>query len=205
MELLRIPVSSKHRAASQSTYSAAFYKDHPLYSSTTGIMVAPRDKLSLPFTLYYGTYSMYSTIVRTTLALRGPVRSDGRPEMTIEPHAIDITPGGAEQLSDTYLRTINPNGMVPALANTSLFSQSLVESTSISWYIAEWYPQLLPVEHENEIRELVGEMHQINAGVLTMGPGGQVFRLLLAKTRELVRQEGISEEYRRLLTMKEQQ
>lgn len=148
---------------------------------------------------------MYSTIVRTTFALRGPVRLDGRPEMIIEPHVIDISPGNAEQLSSTYLSTINPNGLVPALANKVLFDKPMVESTNISWYIAEWYPQLLPAEQESEIRELVGELHQINAGILTMGPDGKVPRLLLEKTRALLKQEDISGDYRDLLTFKEKQ
>lgn len=167
--------------------------------------VMASDKMSSPFTLYYGHYSMYSTIVRTTFALRGPVHPDGRPEMTLQPHVIDIGPNAAEQLSEIYLGTINPQGLVPALANDALFSKPIVESTAISWYIAEWYPQLLPAEHETEIRELVGELHQINAGILTMGPAGKVPRLLLAKTRALLGQDGISEEYGRLLKAKEEQ
>lgn len=148
---------------------------------------------------------MYSTIVRTTFALRGPVRSDGRPEMIIEPSVIDISPGITEQLSSNYLCNINPNGLVPALANKVLFTNPMVESTNISWYIAEWYPQLLPAEHESEIREFVGELHQINAGVLTMGPGGKVIPLLLEKTRTLLKQEDITGEYRDLLVSKEKQ
>lgn len=148
---------------------------------------------------------MYSTYVRTTFALRGPVRPDGRPEMIIEPCVIDISPGNAEQLSTNYLSTINPNGLVPALANNVLFDKPMVESTNISWYIVEWYPQLLPTEHESEIRELLDELHQINAGILTMGPDGKVPRLLLDKTRSLLKQEDISGEYRELLTFKEKQ
>lgn len=148
---------------------------------------------------------MYSTIVRTTFALRGPVRPDGRPEMIIEPSVIDISPGKTEQLSSDYLCNINPNGLVPALANKVLFTNPMVESTKISWYIAEWYPQLLPTEHESEIRELVGELHQINAGVLTMGPSGKVMPLLLEKTRALLKQEDVAGEYRDLLLAKEKQ
>ncbi|CAN8099781.1 unnamed protein product [Discula destructiva] len=148
---------------------------------------------------------MYSIIVRTTFALRGPPRADGRPEMTMQPHVVDISPDAAEQLHENYLSGINPIGLVPALANDVLFSKPMVESTNISWYIADWYPRLLPAEHEAEIRELVGELHQINAGLLTMGVNGKVIGLLLAKTRELLGQEGISEEYRELLRKKEEQ
>lgn len=167
--------------------------------------MASLDELASPFTLYYGAYSMYSTMVRTTFALRGPVRPDGRPEMTLNHRAVDISPNSAEHLSHSYLSNVNPNGLVPALVNDALFSKPLLESTNISWYLAEWYPQLLPGEHESEIRDLMGELHRIQAGVLTVGPGGKVVKLLLAKTRELLGQEDISEEYRVLLTDKEKQ
>lgn len=146
---------------------------------------------------------MCSTLVRTTFALRGPPRPDGRPEMTLQPRAIDISPVKTEQLTEFYLTTINPNGLVPALANDALFSEPMLESAAISWYIADWYPQLLPAEHESEIRGLVSELHQINAGILTMGPGGKLSELLLAKTRELLGQEGLSKEYRQLLEAKQ--
>lgn len=165
-------------------------------------MASPHNNLSSPFTLYYGAYSMYSTIVRTTFALRGPPRPDGRPEMDLRLHAVDISPAATENLSESYLGAVNPDGLVPALANDALFPRPMLESTTISWYVADWYPRLLPAGREGEIRGLVGELHRINAGILTMGPEGRVPRLLLAKARELLGREGLSEEYRQLLERK---
>lgn len=118
---------------------------------------------------------------------------------------VDIYPGATEQLSEAYLTTISPNATVPVLVNPALLAGPLIESTDISWYIAAWYPRLLPAEHESQIRELVRELHQINAGLLTMGVDGKYWDLLLAKTRELLGQEDISEAYRKLLKGKETQ
>lgn len=157
---------------------------------------------SSPFTLYYGTFSLFSTMVRTTFALRGAPR-DGRPGMQITKHPVAIGGDNPEQLSEFYLTKVNPKGSVPALANTTLLGpMPMAESRDISLYIAEWYPSLLPEEHRDAILDLLAENGAINFTVLTFGPANKTPDMYLAKAKEILTQPDISDEYRQALEVK---
>ena len=157
--------------------------------------------LSSPFTLYYATYSICATMVRLTFAFRGPPKSSN-PDMTFQIYAIDISPEKAEQLSEFYLCKVNPNGQVPTLANDELLEKPMPQSLDISYYLCDWYPRLLPKEHEVVIRQLLKELHEINFGVLTFGVGSKHPGKLLARVKELLGQEGIPEQYQKALERK---
>lgn len=155
-----------------------------------------------PFTLYYGPLSCFSTMVRTTFALRGPPRA-GRPEMQITKHTISITPDNPEHLSEFYLTKVNPKGSVPALGNGALLGpMPMPESRDISLFLAEWYPSLLPEAHRDAIAAVLDELQPINIGVLTFGPANTNPDRYLATMKETLARADISEEYRRALETK---
>ncbi|ETS87868.1 hypothetical protein PFICI_01696 [Pestalotiopsis fici W106-1] len=156
---------------------------------------------SSPFCLYYATYSICATMVRTTFAMRGPPR-EGLPDMDMRFQLVDISPENPEQLSEDFLCKVNRDGQVPVLTNEQHLTEPMPESVDISYYICDWYPQLLPKEHEAVIRSLVQELHQINYGVLTFGPGSRHPTRLVAKVEELLEQPGLSESYRSALERK---
>ncbi|PSS00688.1 hypothetical protein BD289DRAFT_19258 [Coniella lustricola] len=170
---------------------------------------------SAPFTLYYGAFSLWSTMVRTTLAFRGAPLSS-RPEMNLQKRVISIAPSDPQHLSEEYLTKINPKGLVPALVGPPAFLPgsdssdgtvgdpvgTLSESAAISYFIAEWYPSLLPKEHEAEIRELMTTMRQINFAILTFGVNIQLPGMFLKVIEKMVAQDDISAAWRERLEAK---
>ncbi|KAF3767945.1 hypothetical protein M406DRAFT_355772 [Cryphonectria parasitica EP155] len=157
---------------------------------------------SAPFTLYYGYYSVFSTMVRLTFALRGAPRPD-RPEMTLHKQPISISPAEPEQLSEEYMTKINPKGQVPVLANEVLLGpKPMPESADIAYYMSEWYPSLLPKEHEATIRELVGEVYKISMPVLTFPLDTKNPAKFMDKVKELLAKPDLSDTHRQALEAK---
>lgn len=156
-----------------------------------------------PFTIHYGTFSLWSTMARLTFALRGsPLPS--RPEMTLHKTPLSIAPQNPEQLSEEYLTKINPKGQVPALVGPPalLPGGALADSEAISYFFADWYPSLLPKEHEAEIRELAANLRQVNLAILTFGVKIPLPPLFIAKIGTMLEQDDISAEYREALENK---
>lgn len=156
-----------------------------------------------PFVLYYYTYSLNAIMVRFTIEMRGTPRS-GRPNMEMQFKLVDIGPDSAEQLSEHYLCNINSKGKVPTLANDKLLSKPMPESVDISWFLCDWYPSLLPSEHETKIRQLVTELHEINYPILTFGTESKYPQKIRQKVEDLLSQPSISNEYRNALLYKAQ-
>ncbi|KAI0833932.1 hypothetical protein F5Y06DRAFT_280223 [Hypoxylon sp. FL0890] len=157
--------------------------------------------LSAPFTLYAATYSSCSLMVLMTYEMRGAPR-EGRPEMKLERKFIDISRKGGEQLSEFFLLKVNPKGQVPVLVNEKLLEKPLTESVDISYYIADWYPSLLPPQHEQVIRELVDEMHEISYKLLTFGTETKLPQLSRNWLLEQAKRTDISTEYKKALEYK---
>lgn len=117
---------------------------------------------------------------------------------------ISLSPDNPEQLTEFFLCKINPDGQVPVLANDALFKNPMPEAIDITWYICEWYPLLLPLEHERTIRELITKLHNINFAVLTFRPQAQNPERLRKRVEQLLQHESTSDEYRRALQHKSQ-
>lgn len=158
-------------------------------------------KLSTPFTLYEADYSICAITVRITHAMRGEPRPD-YPDMNWLTKTISISPENPEQLSEFYLCKVNTLGQVPVLVNDALLPSPIPDSVSITWYLCEWYPDLLPPQHAKKIKELIHELHQINIGALTTGGSSKYPTELLAKARELLQQNDISNTYKSVLENK---
>jgi hypothetical protein len=129
------------------------------------------------YSLYHNDYSLCSLQVRYTLALAGKPR-EGLVAMQIDLIDVDLLNSG--QLDESFLTNINPKGQaggsvhanarlegkmnadsiwplnlqVPALVSPVL-EKPIADSLDITWYLLDRYPDLLPQQHEGNIRELL--------------------------------------------------
>ncbi|KAI1209015.1 uncharacterized protein F4807DRAFT_107105 [Annulohypoxylon truncatum] len=156
---------------------------------------------SAPFTLYTYTCSICAIMVQMTYEMRGSPR-EGRPDLKLERKQVDIGPTGREQLSEFYLLKVNPKGTVPVLVNEKLLDKPMPESVDISYYIADWYPSLLPPQHKQVIHELMEELHQISYKLLTFGTRTKFPEVAVNWMRERINRTDISDEYRKALEYK---
>lgn len=140
-------------------------------------------------------------MVRTTFAMRGKPRA-GRPDMIWNYKVLDISAENPEQLSEFYLCSINPAGKVPSLANDQLLEKPMPESLTITSYLCEWYPDLLPEQHKRTIKDLLQEVHGINAAILTFGPKNPNPGKWRATAEARSKEEGTSEAYKKALEHK---
>ncbi|KAI2473607.1 hypothetical protein F4781DRAFT_419384 [Annulohypoxylon bovei var. microspora] len=157
--------------------------------------------LSTPFTLYTYTYSICALMVQMTYEMRGTLR-EGRPDMKLEFKLTDISPRGREQLSEFYLLKVNPKGTVPVLVNEKVLDKPMAESVDISYYIADWYPTLLPPQHKQVIEELMHELHEISYKLLTFGTQTKYPNSAFDWMRGQIERTDISDEYRKALEYK---
>jgi glutathione S-transferase len=163
-------------------------------------MASSKD-LSTPFTLYAFQFSVRSIMIQLAYEMRGAPKA-GHPDMILQRHYVNISPDGGDQLTESYLCTINPKGAVPVLANERVLDKPMAETVPISWYLCDWYPSLLPKEHEGAIRELIEELHAINYHVLTFGLKSPIKAACLARGQEILAKTDVSAEYRRALEAK---
>ncbi|KAF2995482.1 hypothetical protein E8E14_003867 [Neopestalotiopsis sp. 37M] len=140
-------------------------------------------------------------MVRTTFAMRGPPR-EGLPDMDMHFELVDISSKNPEQLTEHFLCKVNRDGQVPVLTNDEHLPKPMPESVDISFYLCDWYPRLLPREHEAVIRSLIKELHEINYGVLTFGTASKHPTKLVDKVEELLQQPALSDAYRSALERK---
>ncbi|OQV10801.1 Glutathione S-transferase, domain-containing protein [Cladophialophora immunda] len=152
-----------------------------------------------PYTLYYASHSICSIMVRVTFALRGPPKHGKG--LQIQEQEVDIG-DKAEQIEESFLCDINPEGYVPVLAHPQLLPKPMPESVDITRYFAEHYPRLLPDEHAEEIESLLDALHQINFYALTFGGLPHRGEVLQQCLRAKLAQPGISDRYRRALEYK---
>ncbi|KAI0889738.1 uncharacterized protein GGS22DRAFT_149038 [Annulohypoxylon maeteangense] len=157
--------------------------------------------LSAPFTLYSYTYSICALMVQMAYEMRGSPR-EGRPDLKLERKMVDIGLESREQLSEFYLLKVNPKGVVPVLANEKVLDKPMPESIDISYYLADWYPSLLPVQHKEAIRELLEELHKISFKLLTFGTQTKYPSIAVDWMREQIQRPDISDEYKKALEYK---
>ncbi|KIX03226.1 uncharacterized protein Z518_06778 [Rhinocladiella mackenziei CBS 650.93] len=109
-------------------------------------------------TLYHYDYSICSLMVRYTYALRGEPKDEASDIILTERH-VDLF--RSEQLTEDFLRNINPKGQVPVLVGDGL-DNPLADSLEITHYLATLYPNLIPGSQKAEITKLLGDLHALN-------------------------------------------
>ncbi|KJZ71915.1 hypothetical protein HIM_08671 [Hirsutella minnesotensis 3608] len=157
--------------------------------------------LSSPFELYSAPYSVRAIIVRLTYAMRGRPR-EGYPDMTLRIKSISLSPQNPEHLDEAFLCNVNKLGQVPVLVNKGALGAPMPQTLDISWYLCDWYPDLLPREHEAQIRRLLEELHAINYAVLTFGPDAALLRGSMGRVDGLLGRRDISAAHREALELK---
>jgi glutathione S-transferase len=163
--------------------------------------MASQEDLASPFTLYTYKHSICAIMVQMTYAMRSAPR-EGFPEMKMEYRQVDISMEAHEQLDETFLCEINPNGVVPVLYNHRVLEKPMPESVDISYYICKWYPSLLPVQHEQVIRDLITELHGINYRLLTFGIVTKYPKTNVTFIKDTLARPDISDRYRKALEFK---
>lgn len=131
--------------------------------------------------LYHFKYSIRSLYVRYSYALRGPA-ADPDAEIHLEEQHVDLRPPDFDQLAESFICDINISGEVPVLISKQ-DGTTLPDSRSITFKIAEHYPQLMPEQHVGTMRRLLVELHEIDYYSLTftgkyMFPCGTIATLL---------------------------
>ena len=131
--------------------------------------------------LHYFQYSIRSLFVRYTYALRGRA-ADPSVEIRLEDHHVDLRPPSFDQLEEKFICDINPSGEIPVLVSKQ-DSFILPDSRAITFEIARYYPQLMPVDHVDQIHHLLASLHEIDFYSLTftgnyMFPCGTIATLL---------------------------
>ncbi|KAF7587652.1 hypothetical protein BBP40_006908 [Aspergillus hancockii] len=94
-----------------------------------------------------------------------------------------------EALQEDYLLHVNPRGRVPALTAKSL-PAPLTDSLSISYWICEQHPSLIPERHRTTIQRLLSQLHRIQVE----NPNPAV--------DDILARDDITPEYRRALEYK---
>jgi glutathione S-transferase len=149
------------------------------------------------YTVYYNPFSICSIMVRMTLALRGKPASEPAPTFT--EHLIDIYKD--EQLSESFLTTVNPKGQVPAMTSPAL-PEPLTDSLDITYHLCDLYPRLGPKEHKETIYRLLKELHQIQYLSLSFTPAQNRAGGITVAVEKLRAQPDISDKYREALEFK---
>lgn len=152
------------------------------------------------YVLYIFPFSLYSIMVRFTIALGNTYHKTSRVPV-VENRLVNLHDD--EEMTEWYLK-INPKGQVPAMT-ANVLASPMPDSLDMSYHFVEqYYPGLLPEVHREIIQDLLSRVHAIEGSSLTIkeprqeltvevpNPGLDV---LLART-------DISDEYRRALEYK---
>lgn len=168
-----------------------------------------------PYTLYYFPFSSFSSMVRYAIALQGEPSNE---PMEIQQKNVNLHK--AEHLQEWYLTEINQKGQVrstksitwhhdqqlqvPVLASPELV-KPITESLKITLHVAQFYPSLLPPQHEATILKLLDELHAIQPLSLSIPPheinegSGDIPNPMI---EELLLNDDISPKYRKSLEYK---
>lgn len=88
------------------------------------------------------------------------------------------------------------------LANDTKIAVPIKESLDITYYFGEFYPTLFPSHLNEEIKDLLHELHSINYFSLTYTHKPQRASDMMSQVTSLLSQEEISERYRKALEFK---
>ena len=78
----------------------------------------------------------------------------------------------------------------------------LADSLAITYYLAQFYPMLIPAAYKSEIRELLEELHTLNFFTLSFSNRPQPAQALKNAAHNLLARKDISEPYRDALNYK---
>ncbi|KAE8352311.1 hypothetical protein BDV28DRAFT_158010 [Aspergillus coremiiformis] len=139
--------------------------------------------------LYVFPFSMSSIMVQFTVALALRDKSHSSRKLARMNYRL-VNLHRNENLEEGYLRHVNPRGKVPALTARSL-PVPLTDSLSISYWLCEQQPSLIPETHRRTIQRLLSQLHRIQAD---NNPNPAV--------DDLLAREDITAEHRRALVFK---
>lgn len=156
------------------------------------------------YTLYIFPFSLYSIMVRFTIAL-GRTYQRGTPPKAppkVSLKLLDLHRD--ENLTEEFLQ-INPKGQVPVL--TAEGCEVLTESLDISYFFCrKYFPNMLPQAHQVEIQELLSKLHAIQGFSLSVKEEKMkeewAVEILDPGLEELLARDDLSDEYSRALRFK---
>ncbi|KIV86884.1 hypothetical protein PV11_02466 [Exophiala sideris] len=151
------------------------------------------------YVLYYNQYSVCSLMVLYTLALKGDPKSPGN-EINVQTKVVDIF--HQEQLDEHFLCNINDHGQVPVLAHDSKLDRPIADSLEITYWLAARYSQLIPAEHEHEIRQYLKDLHALNYFSLSFPGRDEVAQGFENGVNRRLANPNISDQYRKALEFK---
>jgi len=93
-------------------------------------------------------------------------------------------------------------GQVPVLAHPSELDAPITDSLKITHWLARKYPDLMPVEHEAEIRQYLTDLHALNYFSLSFPGRPQVAQHLESTVQRRLQDSSISDRYRNALEFK---
>ncbi|KAB8225762.1 hypothetical protein BDV33DRAFT_77802 [Aspergillus novoparasiticus] len=100
-------------------------------------------------------------MVQFTIALALRDKSQSSRELAKIKHRL-VNLHRNENLSEDYLLHVNPRGRVPAFTSKSI-PAPLTDSLSISYWVCEQHPSLIPETHRTTIQRLLSQLHRIQA------------------------------------------
>ncbi|KAE8381938.1 hypothetical protein BDV26DRAFT_288914 [Aspergillus bertholletiae] len=139
--------------------------------------------------LYLFPFSLSSIMVQFTIAVALQNKFSSSRELTKIKYLL-VNLHRNENLGEDYLLRVNPKGKVPALTAKSI-PAPLTDSLSISYWVCEQQPSLIPETHRTTIQRLLSQLHRIQ----TDNNPNPVVDDLLARN-------DISPQYRRALEYK---
>ncbi|KEF62036.1 uncharacterized protein A1O9_00008 [Exophiala aquamarina CBS 119918] len=154
---------------------------------------------SSEYVLYYHPYSVCSLMVLNTLVWKGSAKRR-EDEIAVQFREVDIF--HEEQLSEDFLCNINNHGQVPVLAHSSKVDAPITDSLKITNWLATKYPDLMPTEHEAEIRQKLNDLHALNYFSLSFPGRPQIAQQLEANVQRRLQDSSISDRYRKALEFK---
>ncbi|KAJ5816628.1 hypothetical protein N7447_008861 [Penicillium robsamsonii] len=158
------------------------------------------------YDLWVANYSLPCLMIRFTFAcLQALLPAAESP--IIKQHDIDLVVDH-EQLSESFLLTVNPKGQVPVLASDSGLEQPLTESLDMGLFLTERYGVLrAPPAHVDQTVWLLRELHTLDYFALTFARTAMGFRITrrtLDTMRKRLDSPDLSPAYRKALLHKYQ-
>lgn len=154
------------------------------------------------YVLYVFPFSLYSIMVRFTLALGNTYYKPSR-GLVVENRLVNLHED--EEMTEWYLK-INPKGQVPAMT-ANVLPSPMPDSLDMSYHFVEhYYPGLLPEAHRQLIQDLLSKIHDIEGSSLTIKEPRKELTIEVPNPGldELLARTDISNEYRRALEYKKE-
>ncbi|KAK5456243.1 hypothetical protein LTS15_005562 [Exophiala xenobiotica] len=140
---------------------------------------------------------------------------------------MDVDLFNSGQLDDFFLTNINPKGQAGGSVHANallegkmdadsirpltlqvselvspVLKKPIADSLDITWYLLDRYPDLLPQEHEGNIRDLLKAVHALNYFALSFHDRPKVTASFVKNIQDRLARDDISDEYRKALEYK---